>query len=280
MKRQYKIITLDLDGTLLNSETRVSEENRIALEKAHANGAAIIPCTGRIYSLLPDDVKALSPVRYVVEANGAQIYDTQEKVHIHEALLDIDSAMEIYNWLDDFDCIYDCYLEGKAYVSRGFYDQADIYCAACYGGAFYRYSRKPVDDYKTFIVGTNIPLQKISVFVKTPAEKPPLMAAIKAHFPNVAVSTSMPNNIEINASAATKGSALKFLCSRLGVDIADTMAFGDALNDIDMLQTAGMGVAMANALPEALAVADHVTLSNDENGVAAAIYALMLPDEA
>jgi len=276
MKKEYKLIALDLDGTLLNSQSRVPDANRDALEAAHAAGAAIVPCTGRIYAIMPDDVRAMPCVRYVIEANGAQIYDIAEERHIHKALLDIPAAMEIYNWLDSFDCMYDCYLDGKAFAARHFYDQADIYCAACYGGEFYRRTRRPVDSFKDFILDTGIALQKISVFVKTPEEKPPLMEKIRQTFPNVAVSTSMPNNIEINAAGATKGSAIKVLCRYLGIDIAETMAFGDAINDIDMLTTVGTGVAMGNALPEALAAADYVTLSNDECGVAAAIYQLML----
>ena len=87
-------------------------------------------------------------------------------------------------------------------------------------------------------------------------------------FPQCAVSSSLPINIEINATDATKGHALAFLTKHLGLKTEETLAFGDGTNDISMLRQAGIGVAMGNAAPEALAAADRVTASNDEDGLA------------
>ena len=87
----------------------------------------------------------------------------------------------------------------------------------------------------------------------------------------MAVTSSITNNIEINDKTATKGEALRFLCRHLGVDVRDTMAFGDGSNDMSMIQAAGIGVAMANADPALQAAADFVTDTNDADGVAKAI---------
>lgn len=81
--------------------------------------------------------------------------------------------------------------------------------------------------------------------------------------------SSLPSNIEITHKEAHKGAALAWLCGHLGVDTADAVAFGDGDNDLSMIRAAGDGVAMANAIPEVLAAADHVTSSCDEAGVAA-----------
>ena len=85
------------------------------------------------------------------------------------------------------------------------------------------------------------------------------------------MTSSVPFNIEINSARATKGRALESLCALLGIDPADTLAFGDGTNDVSLLRAAGCGVAMANASAEVRAAADRVTLSNNESGVAAVI---------
>ena len=87
----------------------------------------------------------------------------------------------------------------------------------------------------------------------------------------MSVTASLPFNIEINIRDANKGEALRFLCRRLGIDIRDSMAFGDGSNDLSMIQAAGIGVAMGNADPAALAAADYITGTNDNDGVAEAI---------
>ena len=95
--------------------------------------------------------------------------------------------------------------------------------------------------------------------------------AIQKRFPHLLVTNSNPTTLEITAGGASKGQALAALCAHLGIDIQDTMAFGDRDNDADMLLASGIGVAMGNAVPELKAVADFVTRSNDEDGIAHAI---------
>ena len=92
----------------------------------------------------------------------------------------------------------------------------------------------------------------------------------------IALTSSQTYNIELNAAAASKGNALTILCRHLNIDIQKTMAFGDGGNDISMLLAAGYAVAMANGTDEIKAVADYVTQSNDEDGVARAIEKLIL----
>lgn len=89
--------------------------------------------------------------------------------------------------------------------------------------------------------------------------------------PELSISSSVYNNLEVNAKGADKGAALLWLADYLGIDREETMSFGDGENDIPMIKAAGIGVAMGNALDTVKAAADTVTLTNDEDGVAAAI---------
>ena len=98
-----------------------------------------------------------------------------------------------------------------------------------------------------------------------------IAAAVAARFPEVKVTNSTWNNLEINIRTAHKGRALARFAEHLGLTLANCIAFGDGANDLTMVEAAGVGVAMANACPEVLAAADHVTTSNDEDGVAAAL---------
>ena len=93
--------------------------------------------------------------------------------------------------------------------------------------------------------------------------------------PDLVWSTSASGNIEINDVNATKGTGLKWLCEHVGVPVSEAVAFGDDLNDVPMIEAAGDGVAMGNAKPEVLAVADHVTLDCDHAGVGAYLTQLL-----
>ena len=94
-------------------------------------------------------------------------------------------------------------------------------------------------------------------------------------FPALSVTSSIPTNIEINSGEANKGDALLRLCAILGLDPAETLAFGDGTNDSSLLRAAGLGVAMANALPAVKAAADALTASNNDAGVAKTIFSVL-----
>ena len=90
-------------------------------------------------------------------------------------------------------------------------------------------------------------------------------------FPHALFTSSVPNNIEVNDVTANKGDGMKYVAEYLNIPVEATMAFGDGLNDLSMIQTAGIGVAMGNACRELLEIADHVTTDCDHDGVAEGI---------
>ncbi len=272
----YRIIALDLDGTLLNDRKEISPRTYRALAEAHRMGAEIVPSTGRIYNTLPETVARLPFLRYIIEANGAQVYDIREHKVLHQALLDLDKAMEIYRYLDEIDCIYDCYLDGKGYCPAAFYAIAEKYTSDGYDTAHFLGTRSPLSDYKSALIARGEALQKISIFFQHREEKIPVMEALTNRFPWAAISTSVPNNIEINSSLATKGEAIRFLCRHLGTDLDHVIAFGDSINDLDAIRTAGTGVAMGNALPIVKEAADIVTGTNEQDGIAMVLEEKML----
>lgn len=265
-----KVILLDLDGTLLNSDKTVSAANYAALERAAAMGVHIVPATGRFYEGMPEVVRNLPFVRYVVSVNGAEIYDTKEKKVLHREELESKEASAIYEYLTTLPALCDAYVEGWGYMDRSYYDRMEEFAAQPYVLKMFKELRTPVDDMKGFLAQHKV--QKVMAFFNDMDRRAVELERVKALFPHTAVSSSISNNIEINAQKATKGGALLNLCAVLGIDVKDSMAFGDGSNDLAMIQNAGIGVAMGNAYPGLKEAADYVTLTCDEDGVAHAIH--------
>ena len=266
-----RIILLDLDGTLLTHDKQLSPGNRAALERAAAMGIWIVPSTGRFYQGMPAVVRELPFVRYAVTINGAQVYDGKEDAVLHRAEIAPAAAERVFDRLDALPVIYDCFLDGWGYMDARHYAQIDRFIADPRVNRMVKDLRRPVEDFRAFIRRENRPLQKIQMFFRDLDRRREDLEVLPRDLPDMAVTSSIPNNIEINDSAATKGEGLRFLCRRLGVDIRDTMAFGDGSNDMTMIRAAGIGVAMANADPALRAAADFVTDTNDADGVAKAI---------
>ena len=266
-----RIILLDLDGTLLTHDKQLSPGNRAALERAAAMGIWIVPSTGRFYQGMPAVVRELPFVRYAVTINGAQVYDGKEDAVLRRAEIAPAAAERVFDRLDALPVIYDCFLDGWGYMDARHYAQIDRFIADPRVNRMVKDLRRPVEDFRAFIRRENRPLQKIQMFFRDLDRRREALEVLPRDLPDMAVTSSIPNNIEINDSAATKGEGLRFLCRRLGVDIRDTMAFGDGSNDMTMIRAAGIGVAMANADPALRAAADFVTDTNDADGVAKAI---------
>ena len=266
-----KLIALDLDGTLLDSEKRLSERNRAALAAAAARGVHIVPTTGRFFDAMPAIVRDLPFVRYAVTINGAAVFDRLEHRTISEDLIPLDTALAILGALDGFDCIYDCYMDDWGWNSESNVAKADEYAPDVHYAKMIRELRTHVPDLKAHLRATGHDVQKLLAFVKDPALYGPITAAVAAVAPGTVATASNSRMFEFNAPGAHKGAALAKLAAHLGFGIENVMAFGDGLNDLTMVRDAGLGVAVANAVPEVLAAAKFIAPSNDDDGVAVAI---------
>ena len=269
-----RVIALDLDGTLLNSDKVISPADYAALERAAAMGVHIVPTTGRFYDAMPDVVRQLPFVRYAITVNGAQVADLRTGEVIYRAELPWQQAVDIMTELDSHPVIYDCFMDNRAYMTADQRPFIDTMIASPHYRKMFRELREPVPELKSFLSERGHNVQKIQFFTNQPQLRLELMKKLPRQFDHLIISSSVGDNVEINQSRANKGEALLALAAHLDVPRAATAAFGDGLNDLTMLREAGVGVAMANACHEALALADRVTLSCDEDGVAHGIYAM------
>ena len=268
---EIRLIALDLDGTLLNSEKQLSQVNRAALERAADMGIHIVPTTGRFYGGMPYVIRALPFIRYVITINGAQCADLCEDKILYSAEIPWQQAVDIMTFLDGFPVLYDCYQRNDAWMTAAQKEHIDAVVSDPHYRKMLHQLRKPVLDLKETLKARQEGAQKIQFFTDKPEVRVFLMEELPRRFPDLCVSSSMPQNVEINQKDANKGQALLALCAHLGLDRSQTLAFGDGLNDLSMLKQAGIGVAMENASDTVKAAADYITLSCDADGVAAGI---------
>lgn len=267
-----RIIALDLDGTLLSSDKTLSEGNATALRRAAEAGIEIVPTTGRFFGAMPEPVRTLPFIHYSININGANLYDVRNDRSIGGACLPLGEALDIMRFLDGENVIYDCYMDNWGWMTRSLQEKGDQFTSDIHYQNMIRDLRHPVDDLKTFLAEQGKDVQKIMLFAGDMDTHARLFRELPERFPELAVSSSVSNNIEINNVHANKGEALLKLAEYLGLKRRHTMAFGDAVNDLSMLREAGFGVCMENGDPRCKAVARYISGTNDEDGVAEGIY--------
>lgn len=269
-----RLIAVDMDGTLLNSAKELTQKSLDTLREAHERGILIVPSTGRMAQGLPEYIKQLSFVRYIITINGGVVWDLAENVSLYEANIPYARAIEVMEFIQRYDAVNDCYLNGEAIMDRRFMDLIDYHIPDSLA-AVVRRSRKPVDGYVEYMRNMHADVQKIQMFFHDNEKRLAAIQELMQTFPDLTLACSQTYNIELNAASANKGNALTILCGQLGIDIGKTMAFGDGGNDKAMLLAAGYAVAMENGTDDIKAVADYITGSNDEDGVARAIEKLI-----
>lgn len=271
MKPDIRMIALDLDGTLLTSEKTISPRSLRAIQQALAAGIAVLPATGRQRKSIPAEFLKLPGVRYAITANGARIYDGETV--LAEGAFSDETALSILQQAREYPLFLSLYsgdqgyAEGDDFTSIRSVVESKIF-------DYIEASRSLVPNAETLIGVPGNPIDKFAFIFFDEATRQKAWAAF-AHRGDCIVSSSIPMNIELNAVGTTKGSALLRLAETLGIPRESVMAVGDNVNDLDMLRAAGWAVAMGNAEPEVQHLADTVTASNDQDGVAKAIEAVL-----
>ena len=171
--------------------------------------------------------------------------------------------------------MYDVYMKGRGKSEQRFLDHMDQYNIKPEIQDLVRRTRDVVDDICQHVAQGAENVDKVNMFFGDMQVREVVREELKK-IPGIIVTSSMKNNLEINSENATKGSGILALAKSLGVSPEQTMAFGDGENDISMIQMAHFGVAMGNASSFLQSQADYVTLSNEQDGVAAAIEKFVL----
>lgn len=268
-KKDIKVIGLDLDGTLLDPEKKISRFTVDTLTEAAERGIEIVPATGRYYSAMPACVRELPFIHYSININGATVVDLQNQKTVYKAEIPLSEALDIMRYLDTKPALYDCYMNDHGWITGSFKEKVTDYVKDPHYIDMVKNLRESVPELKAFITEKGNDIQKIQFFTYDHDFQQEMLHHGAERFPEIICTCSVRDeNVEFNNKKANKGDALVGLAEYLGYGQENTMSFGDGSNDIPMIRAAAVGVAMTGSPDEVLLAADGVALSNAEDGVA------------
>lgn len=265
--KKYKIVASDLDGTLLNNESKISRENLCAINELLARDVQFVPSSGRTLSEMPAEIVANSAIRYIIYSNGAVVFDRQTG---KRSLTCIPNSMvqKILDMLNTYETHITIRHNGESVVDSAFqsdyhydyYNVCESHCAAVREFANF------VDNFEKYSYSVDN-AEVISAFFHSYDDK----MICKNYFEkncNMRVVEASEYNLEIMNINAGKGNALHCLADMIGIDYADTISIGDSDNDESITKAAGLGLAVSNACDSLKEIADEIICSNEEHAVA------------
>ena len=270
MKSQYKVIVLDLDGTLTNSQKQITPHTREVLIRAQQQGVKVVLASGRpTYGIVPvaDQLELATYGGYILAFNGGEIIDWRTREVLYANVLDHKVIPYMYRCAKEKGFAIVTYNEN--FVITETPDDEYVQKEAILNVM----QTKRVDN---FLEALDFPVPKCLIVGE--AERLMLLEEeMREHLRETnEVYRSEPYFLELVPKGIDKARSLAVLLGKLGLSPDQLIACGDGFNDLSMIQYAGLGVAMLNAQPIVREHADYVTLSNDEDGVAHVVEKFML----
>lgn len=274
--QRIKMVGLDLDGTLLNERKELTDHTKKVLEEACARGVQIVIATGRPMTGVPKEVLAIPGMKYIVTSNGGRVLDLETGQVVYEKPVPHKTAERILRITQRYETMNEIYFDGIGYVQENELKQVHLYVKKTPMQEYIVTTRQSIKDIweKMDAMGDK-GLDKVHALFADQKELEQARIQVEA-LGEVEISSSLGNNMEMNAPGVHKGEALLRLGELLEIARDEIMACGDGGNDLAMIQTVGLGVAMENAVFEVKQAADYITSSNEEEGVARAIERFVL----
>lgn len=250
----YRVVASDLDGTLVRTDGSISPRTKAALQAAEAAGALVVFVTGRPPRWMKPVVEATGASGLAICANGALVYDLGRGEIVREHALQAESASRLVTALREaLPGVQFAVEAGLSFGHEPAYEPS------------WPMPHRRVAEVEELIAD---PVSKL--LVKHPDRPPEEIheQVVRLAGEDAVVTYSGNVLLEISGAGVSKASTLAALCEEQGHRAQEVIAFGDMPNDVPMLEWAGWGVAVGNAHEQAMAVADEVTASNDDDGVA------------
>jgi Cof subfamily protein (haloacid dehalogenase superfamily) len=253
----YKLIAIDIDDTLLNDEHRISPGTKAALEEAVANGVTVTLATGRMYASARNVGAQLGLNVPLITYQGSLVKNATDGKVLYERSVPKEAVHFLFQYAEENGLHLQAYYDDKLYVKEK-NDKSEAYAAL---------SKIPYEVYPNFEELAEKPNTKL-LMIDEPDKLDEVAADLRSKLgADVHITKSKPNFLEFIHAEGTKGHALQALADHFGYDISQTIAIGDSWNDKELIETAGLGVAMANAIEPLKKIANYITLSNNEDGV-------------
>ena len=268
----YELIAFDMDGTLLDSGKQVLPDSLEMISRAVKAGKSVALSTGRSLPELALHLELLKDVRYLICVSGALVYDRREQKVIYAGTLTPEMVFQIMDLSADQDLMLHMTCE------ESMVDSVQLYQMARYNMAVYQepflITASPKKDLRGYYRAHPVPLYKCNLYTQGEAQRQLMRSRLAGS--GLMLVDSEISSLECSAPGVSKGRGLIELCKYLNIPVEKSIAVGDADNDLEILKTAGLAVAMGNSNERVKAIADVIVADNDHGGCAQAIRDYLL----
>ncbi|WXR60613.1 Cof-type HAD-IIB family hydrolase [Peptostreptococcaceae bacterium AGR-M142] len=255
----YKMVVVDMDMTLLNSNHEITNKTKNIIKKVRQKGIKVVLASGRSYISMLDYAKDLGIEDEIISLNGGVITDIKENNMIKEDYLDEEKYIRLMENLEKTDYSYMIFNANEQYYERNYCKEKIDWIKS-----ISKVKLIELQDYKNVLKPIKLGFQineenDYNNLVKLPNLN--YFKVIKTGY----------NFVEIVKKDTSKWSAVEFLREKYNIDSKEIIAIGDSENDLEMIKNSGLGIAMKNAYDNIKDISDYVTDTNDNNGVAKAL---------
>lgn len=255
----YRLMAMDLDDTLLTDELKVTGSTKEAMKRAIAQGVHLTIATGRMFASAQQIARQVGINVPIITYQGSLVKNLLDEQVLYERSVPADAALRLYAYCRKNGIHLQTYVDDKLYAAE---DNDKLRAYAAQSNIPYTI----IPDFEQLLASASKHTKM--VMIDEPERLDGMVPELKPLLgPDVHLTKSKSHYLECLHREGTKGHALRFLAEYYGIPMEQTIAVGDAWNDREMIEAAGLGVAMANAIPALKEVADFVTLSNNEDGV-------------
>ena len=275
---KVRAIFVDMDGTLLGrSQVGVSVRNMTALQNALEKGIHVIPCTGRVYNMLPPQLLTQKGLRYFVTSHGARVYDRNRNTSIYEDLIPAEQASALMALLEGKYLYNEIAANGTIYLEKAVADNPNMSVVPEHHIWYVRDNCfTAVEKPSEYFLKHNVAVEKMNIYGIPQGLQQPVFDAVTATGFIRHTRGAASANLEFSSRTLNKRNATDAVLDALGISYDECLAIGDSSTDLEIIQLSGIGVAMGNAPDEIKAAADYITGTNTEDGFALALEKYVL----
>lgn len=272
---KYKLVLLDMDGTLLNSKNEISKRNLEAIRAAEEQGIRVTIATGRVFTSAKIYAKQVGINTPMIACNGALIKDHLTNEVLYQNLLSKEALINTLEICQRSGVYFHFYDDERFFVEKKFLDYFKQYVMTRNAENEGLIPYTIMEDAKAYVEANEVKALKVLMVDLGNSHLDALREELMV-VPGITVEKSWYNNLEVMNHGVSKGNGLSILGEYLGFKQEEMIAFGDNFNDLSMAAAAGAFVAMGNAEEIVKEKATYVTASNDEDGVALGIEKYVL----
>lgn len=287
----YKLVAVDLDGTMLNSYGEVTEKTKKSIKKAMSKGVEVVIASGRPIESIKNIAKEIGSKNYFIAGNGTILYDIKNEKIIYENYIKMQKILEIISICEKNDIYYNIYTDKEIITPRLQYNVLYYYKENNGRDEKKQTKISIIENIYEYIKNEgekrNIKYLKMTICDKDPIIFKNCIKKIKkikgieildiSHMANKKIRQGNKTvkieycYTEIVAKNVDKWAAVKYLIEKLNIKQDEVIAIGDNFNDKKMIENAGLGIVMQGSTPQVVEVADYVTADNNSDGVGKAL---------